>query len=75
VVGGLLNTTNSRSSDGFLGLSNLPVLGYLFRQISTDKEENNVLIGIRPHLMSMPPDQNVSKRLRVGSDLRPHTPL
>ncbi len=75
VIGGLLNTTNSKATSGFLGLAGIPYFGYLFRQISTDKEESNVLIGIRPHLLSLPPDQVVSKALRVGTDLRPYTPL
>jgi general secretion pathway protein D len=75
VIGGLMNTTNSKAVTGFLGLANIPFLGYLFRQYSTDKEDSNVLIGIRPHLMSLPPDQIVTKRLRVGSDTRPYTPL
>ena len=75
VIGGLMNTTNSKAVTGFLGLANIPFLGYLFRQTSTDKEDSNVLIGIRPHLLSLPPDQIVTKRLRVGSDVRPYTPL
>jgi len=75
VIGGILNNTNSKATTGFLGLANLPVLGYMFQQISTDKEENNVLIGIRPHLLSLPPDQIVSRALRVGSDMRPYIPL
>lgn len=75
VIGGLMNTTNSKAVTGFLGLANIPFLGYLFRQYTTDKEDANVLIGIRPHLMSLPPDQIVTKRLRVGSDMRPYTPL
>lgn len=75
VIGGLLNTTQARSVSGFLGLANLPLLGYLFRQVSTDQEENNVLIGIRPHLLALPPDQIVSRTLRVGSDARPYTPI
>lgn len=75
VIGGIMNATDSKAVSGFLGLASIPVLGYLFRQNSTDKEENNVLIGVRPHLMSLPPDQIVTKRLRVGSEMRPYTPL
>jgi Flp pilus assembly secretin CpaC len=75
VIGGLLTTTRARSTGGFLGLADIPMLGYLFKQVSTDEEENNVLIGIRPHLLSLPPDQIVSRALRVGSDMRPYTPI
>ncbi|MDQ1472356.1 MAG: ral secretion pathway protein [Bryobacterales bacterium] len=75
IVGGLMSTTNSKGVNGFWGLANLPLLGYLFRQTTTDKEDNNVIIGMRPHLLSLPPDQIVTKRLRVGSEIRPYTPL
>jgi general secretion pathway protein D len=75
IVGGLMSNTNSKSVSGFLGLANLPLMGYLFRQTATDKEDAHVLIGIRPHLLSLPPDQIVTKKLRVGSDIRPYTPL
>jgi general secretion pathway protein D len=75
ILGGLMSTTDSKGVNGFWGLANLPLLGYLFRQTTTDKEDNNVLIGMRPHLLSLPPDQIVTKRLRVGSEMRPYTPL
>jgi type II secretory pathway component GspD/PulD (secretin) len=63
VIGGLLNTTRSKALGGFLG------------QISTDNEDSNVLIGIRPRLLSLPPDQIVSHTLRMGTETRPFTPL
>ena len=70
-----MTTTNSKAVSGFWGLAQIPLLGYLFKQVSTDKEESNVLIGIRPHLISLPPNQIVTRALRVGSDTRPFTPL
>jgi Flp pilus assembly secretin CpaC len=75
VIGGMIANTNSKAVSGFLGLANIPWLGYLFRQYSTDLEDNQVLIGLRPHLLSLSPDQKVTKALRVGSDNRPYTPL
>ena len=75
VIGGLMTTTKSKAVSGFWGLAQIPLLGYLFKQISTDDEDNNVLIGIKPHLISLPPDQIVTRALRVGSDARPLTPL
>jgi type II secretory pathway component GspD/PulD (secretin) len=75
VVAGLMNPTRSRATTGFWGLAQIPFLGNLFKQVSTDDEDNNVLIAIKPHLMSLPPDQIVTRPLRVGSDTRPYTPL
>jgi hypothetical protein len=75
VIGGIMNATDSKSSSGFEGLARIPMLGYLFRQTSTDKERNMLLIALRPRVVSLPPDQRVATPLWVGSEIRPHTPL
>ncbi|HTA44181.1 MAG TPA: type II and III secretion system protein [Bryobacteraceae bacterium] len=75
IVGGLMSSTDSKARSGFWGLSQIPLLGNLFTQTSTDKERANVLIAMRPHLLSLPPDQIVTKALRVGTETRPFNPL
>jgi general secretion pathway protein D len=75
IVGGVTGKTRSRTVGGFWGLSQLPWLGNLFKQTSKDDESENVLIAIRPHLLSLPPDQVPTKAVRVGSETRPFTPL
>jgi Flp pilus assembly secretin CpaC len=75
VVAGLMNTSKSKGTSGFWGLAEIPFLGNLFKQVSTDDEDNNLLIAIKPHLMSLPPDQIVTRPLRVGTETRPWTPL
>jgi len=75
VIGGIMGTTDSRAVTGTAGMARIPMLGYLFRQTSTDKERNVLLIAMRPHLLSVPPDQMVSAPVWVGSDARPRTPL
>ena len=75
VVAGLMGDTDSRSTTGFAGLANLPIIGRLFRRTSTDREKPTVLIGIRPHLLSLPSGEIESRPLRVGSEVRPHIPL
>ena len=75
VVAGLMNRSTSKTSNGFWGLAQLPLIGNLFRMNTRDKESSNVLIAIRPHLLSLPPDQVVTKALRVGSETRPLNPL
>jgi len=75
VVAGLINPSTSKSRSGFRGLSQIPWIGNLFRQTTKDKEDKNVLIAIRPHLLSLPPDQMVTPELRVGTDTRPFTPF
>lgn len=75
IVAGMMSHTDSKSRSGFWGLANIPLLGNLFSQTSTDKENENVLIAIRPRLLSLPPDQMVTRAYRVGSDTRPFNPL
>jgi general secretion pathway protein D len=75
VVAGIMGSTDSKSDSGFWGLAQIPLLGHLFRQTATDKEHEDLLIAIRPHLLSLPPDQIVTKRVRVGTETRPFTPL
>jgi general secretion pathway protein D len=75
VVGGLMNPSEARSVSGFWGLAKIPLLGNLFKQVSTDKENENLLIAIRPRLLSLAPDQVLTPRLRVGSEAKPFSPL
>ncbi len=75
VIGGIMSNTDSKAVTGFEGLAQLPLLGYLFRQTSTDKERNMVLIALRPRVLSLPPDQRLTPALWVGSEARPHSPL
>ena len=75
VIGTILSDSRSKAVSGFWGLAQIPYLGQLFKQTSTDTEDSDVLIGVRTHLLTLPPDQIVTKRLRVGSDARPFNPL
>lgn len=75
VVAGVMGTTDSKTQSGFWGLEQLPLIGQLFKQTSKDKEKQILLIAIRPHLISLPPDQVPTRSVRVGSDTRPFTPL
>lgn len=75
IVAGMLGTTESKSTSGFWGLANLPLIGNLFKQGTTNKSHENLLIAIRPHILSLAPDQIVTPELRVGSENRPYNPL
>ncbi len=75
VVAGLIDETNNKTAAGFAGLASIPWIGNLFRQTSTDKETMHFLIGVRPHILYMGPDENVTQPMRAGSDARPFTPL
>ncbi len=75
VLGTVMDTSQSKAVNGFWGLAQIPFLGELFKQTSTDKEETTVLVGMRTRLVSLPPNERVIRALGVGSDTRPLTPL
>jgi type II secretory pathway component GspD/PulD (secretin) len=75
VVAGLVSSSDSKSTSGFLGLANIPWIGNLFKTVSSDQEKNNLLIGIRPHILSLGADEGVTQPLRAGTETRPFTPL
>jgi hypothetical protein len=75
VMGGLLSEAEAKSISGIAGLSSLPVIGPLLRQNNKSSEEANVLMVIRPRLLSIPPTEELTKEFWVGTEGRPYNPL
>jgi type II secretory pathway component GspD/PulD (secretin) len=72
ILGGLLTTSEARSISGLYGLATLPVLGPLLRDNSREKIKGQVLMVIRPRVVSLPPDELVNIRtFWLGSEGRP----
>jgi hypothetical protein len=47
----------------------------LFSQRNLTRDNREVLLLLRPRLVTAPPDQVAVKALRIGSETRPLTPL
>jgi general secretion pathway protein D len=75
VVAGLSDFTRAKSVSGIWGLSDAPILGGFFKQTSTNTESGYLLIGVRPHLLSLPPDQIATKAIAFGTETRAISPL
>jgi general secretion pathway protein D len=75
VVAGLMSTSEARSISGLAGLAQIPGLGWLVRQNNKSKDSDEVIIVMRPHLLSLPPDETVTRSVWVGTESRPMRPL
>ncbi len=66
VAGGLLDQNDRLSVDGVPGLSQLPVVGGLFRSTSRQRGRTNLMVFIRPTIIRSPADAQVLSADRWG---------
>jgi general secretion pathway protein D len=76
VLGGLLDTEQAHSIAGIAGLTRIPYLGPLTNMYTKTKTNTQILVMMRPHLLTAPPGAGgPSRTYRLGSETRPITPL
>ena len=51
LVGGILEDTESQSLSGYPGLLKVPILKYLFAQDAKQRQENEIIFAIMPHIV------------------------
>jgi general secretion pathway protein D len=73
-IGGLLNTQEARNIAGLAGLNRIPGLGALFATHEHDRNDDEVIILIRPILLT-PPNQTPPRSYATGTDTKPVTPF
>jgi hypothetical protein len=74
-VAGMMSATEARSISGLAGLSQIPGFGALVRQNNNTSDGDEVIILLRPRLLSLPPDETVTRSVWVGTETRPMAPL
>jgi len=57
VIGGLISDTTNRTESGVPYLSDIPLLGYLFKDTSKSKERDELIIMIQPTVVETDADQ------------------
>jgi general secretion pathway protein D len=75
VIAGMMSSSEARSISGLAGLSQIPGLGALIRRTEKSRDSSEVIIVLRPHLLSMPPGEFVTRSVWVGTETRPLAPL
>jgi type IV pilus assembly protein PilQ len=53
VIGGIIKSSETSGQDGFPLLKNIPVLGWLFKNKTTTKQSNELLIFITPRIVQL----------------------
>lgn len=56
VIGGLQKERQLQNKSGFPILSEIPLIGYLFRDTNTEHERRNLLLMLTPHVIEGPAD-------------------
>jgi type II secretory pathway component GspD/PulD (secretin) len=74
-ISGLLNPEDARTVSGLAGMARIPYLGLLTSTHTRNRSDDQVLVLMRPRLVSPPPGQHVTHEIRLGSETRPLTPL
>src|SRR5581483_10663384 len=75
VVGGLMTASEARTVSGLAGVMNVPLIGRFLRQNNNEKDGNEVIVVIRPRLLTPPPGAEIANPVRVGTEERPYIPL
>jgi len=75
VLAGLLDTNDAVTLSGLAGTSRIPFLSALTRTRTKTTSNDQVLILLRPRIVSLPPDQFPTRAYRLGSESRPMIPL
>ena len=73
VVSGLMNRQEGHTIAGLAGLARIPGLGPLTSTHEHDSSTDEVIVLIKPTLLTLPPGDEGSRAYRTGSDLRPLT--
>jgi general secretion pathway protein D len=71
VVAGLLTTEDATTPKGIVGLSQIPLIGRFFRKNQRQRSESDTLVVLRPRLTTLPPWEQPTRTVFLGSEGKP----
>ena len=73
ILGGLSDSTNAFTAAGIPGITNIPVLGYLFSTKTRTITKQDLMIALIPHIVR-PPDLSAASEQPIfaGTEKNPH---
>ncbi len=71
VIAGLMQSNVTENRSGYPGLSSIPFVGHLFTSTTKTEALGQTLIVLKPHLVSLPPWENPTPVLWVGTETKP----
>ena len=71
LIGGLMDSTDNKTVSGVAGLARIPILGWLFKTQTREKNRDHIVIVMKPELVGEPPASRETAPLPVGTETRP----
>jgi general secretion pathway protein D len=68
LLGGLTSDSDTQSVAGIPGIANLPVLGYLFGTHTKDREKDDIVIALIPHIVRAPVVNSNDEGILAGTE-------
>lgn len=75
ILAGIMSTEEARSIAGIPGITSLPVLKDLFAKNERNSDSTQVVVLLKPHLLSIPPGETGTRGIWLGSDARMRVPM
>jgi general secretion pathway protein D len=75
IVAGLVSDTESIERSGLARVLDVPALGSIFGRTTKTRDESEIIVVIKPRLLSLPPSEMLTKEIFIGAESRLLTPI
>jgi general secretion pathway protein D len=74
MMSGVGSSTRTLTKAGPAGLIQIPWVGALFRRNTVELDESETVVLLRPRLLGLPPSEELTREIRLGSETHPRIP-